>query len=102
MPVVTRRRLSIGLCVVTLALVVPATYAIGDRSQAAPVARGPFPPKGTWEKRDPASLGLDPVALDAALKAVLATENPNNKDLAVDVPNTFRNEAPYNNLIGPT
>ena len=98
----TRRHLSIVLCVATLALLVPTTHATGDRSQAAVVARGPFPPKGTWEKRDPASLGLDPVALDAALKAVLATENTNTKDLAVDVPNSFRNEAPYNNLIGPT
>jgi CubicO group peptidase (beta-lactamase class C family) len=61
-----------------------------------------FPPAGQWEKRDPAALGLDPVKLDAAIQAALKTENQNTKDLAVDIPNTFRNEAPYNNLIGPT
>jgi CubicO group peptidase (beta-lactamase class C family) len=60
-----------------------------------------FPPAGLWEKRDPASLGLDPVKLDAAVAYAVANENPNTKDLAVDIPNTFRNEAPYNNLIGP-
>ena len=47
-------------------------------------------------------MGLDPAMLDEAIKAALATENTRTKDLSVDIPNTFRNEAPYNNLIGPT
>ncbi|HEX7781051.1 MAG TPA: serine hydrolase [Vicinamibacterales bacterium] len=61
-----------------------------------------FPPAGNWEKRDPASLGLDQAKLDAAIAAALKTENANTKDLSVDIPNSFRSEAPYNNLIGPT
>ncbi len=32
----------------------------------------------------------------------IKNENQSTKDLAVDIPNSFRNEAPYNNLIGPT
>jgi CubicO group peptidase (beta-lactamase class C family) len=61
-----------------------------------------FPPAGNWEKRDPASLGLDTAKLDAAIAAALKTENTRTKDLSVDIPNTFRSEAPYNNVIGPT
>jgi CubicO group peptidase (beta-lactamase class C family) len=80
-------------------LIVSVGAVVAAREQAA--ARF-FPPAGAWEKRDPAAMGLDPVKLDAAIKAALATENPNTRDLAVDIPNTFRNEAPYNNLIGPT
>jgi CubicO group peptidase (beta-lactamase class C family) len=47
-------------------------------------------------------MGLDPVALDAALKTALATEATSDKDLAVATPAQFRSEAPYNNLLGPT
>ena len=69
--------------------------------QAATPARY-FPPAGAWEKRDPAAVGLDKAKLDEAIEFAIANENPNTKDLAVDIPNSFRNEAPYNNLIGPT
>ena len=61
-----------------------------------------FPPAGTWEKRDPASVGMDKAALDEAVAYSIANENPNTKDLAADIPNSFRNEAPYNNPLGPT
>jgi CubicO group peptidase (beta-lactamase class C family) len=91
----THRRLTAACCAIVVAL----SMLVAAREQAA--ARF-FPPAGAWEKRDPAALGLDPVKLDAAIKAALATENQNTRDLAVDIPNTFRNEAPYNNLIGPT
>jgi CubicO group peptidase (beta-lactamase class C family) len=80
-------------------LVIAISVIVAAREQAATRY---FPAPGAWEKRDPAAMGLDPVKLEAAIKAALATENPNTKDLAVDIPNTFRNEAPYNNLIGPT
>jgi CubicO group peptidase (beta-lactamase class C family) len=82
-----------GLLLISCGLVLEA------REQAA--ARY-FPPAGNWEKRDPASLGLDQEKLDAAIAAALKTENTDTKDLSVDIPNTFRNEAPYNNVIGPT
>jgi CubicO group peptidase (beta-lactamase class C family) len=82
-----------------MAVVVAIPLLVAAREQA--VARH-FPPAGEWTKRDPATLGLDPVKLDAAIQAALATENTNTRDLSVDIPNSFRNEAPYNNLIGPT
>jgi CubicO group peptidase (beta-lactamase class C family) len=82
-----------------LAFVLAVTTLVAAREQAAPRH---FPPAGEWARRDPGSLGLDPVKLDAAIKAALATENTDTKDLAVAIPNQFRNEAPYNNIIGPT
>jgi CubicO group peptidase (beta-lactamase class C family) len=87
------------LTTIALTAIVAAGVLVSAREQAA--ARH-FPPAGAWEKRDPAAMGLDPVLLDEAIKAALATENTRTKDLSVDIPNTFRNEAPYNNLIGPT
>ena len=42
------------------------------------------------------------VWLDDAIAFAVANENQGNKDLAVDIPNSFRAEAPYNNLVGPT
>ena len=61
-----------------------------------------FPPKGSWTQRDPAALGMDKAKLDEAIAFATKNENTRTKDLSVDIPNTFRNEAPYNNLIGPT
>lgn len=87
------------LCVACLAFGVAVTTLVAAREQAA---TRHFPPAGDWPKRDPAALGLDPVKLDAAIKAALATANTNTRDLSVDIPNSFRSEAPYNNLIGPT
>jgi CubicO group peptidase (beta-lactamase class C family) len=61
-----------------------------------------FPAKGVWDKREPAALGLDKAKLDEAIAFSIANEATGNKDLAIETPNQFRNEAPYNNLIGPT
>ena len=44
----------------------------------------------------------DKAKLEAAVAFAVAHENPNTKDLAVAIVNQFRNEAPYNTLIGPT
>ena len=82
-----------------LALALAVTALVAAREQAA---TRHFPPAGDWPKRDPAALGLDPVKLDAAIKTALTTANTNTRDLSVDIPNSFRAEAPYNNLIGPT
>lgn len=75
----------------------------GAAAAAAPRvgASAYFPPKGTWEARDPASLGMNKAKLDEAIQFSLDNQNNNTKNLAEDIPNTFRNEAPYNALIGP-
>ncbi len=104
-----RRRL-LSLWLIGVALVVAPLAADAVRTGAQRGAPAPaavqntryFPPAGAWEKRDPAAVGLDRAKLDEAIKFAIANENTSTKDLAVDIPNSFRNEAPYNNLIGPT
>jgi CubicO group peptidase (beta-lactamase class C family) len=76
----------------------PATAS----TTAVQVAGVPFPPAGTWPAKDPAILGFDRAKLDAAIAFAVANENQNTKDLTVDILNSFRAEAPYNALIGPT
>jgi|SRR5215203_5910809 len=61
-----------------------------------------FPPRGEWRQQNPAALGLDKHKLDEAIAFAIAHENPDTKDLAAAIPNQFKNEAPYNTLIGPT
>jgi CubicO group peptidase (beta-lactamase class C family) len=60
-----------------------------------------FPPRAEWARQDPAAAGFDKAKLDEAVAFAVANENPNTKDLASDIVNTFRNEAPYNTLAGP-
>jgi CubicO group peptidase (beta-lactamase class C family) len=92
------------LTFVGLICILAASFAVSARQQApaAPAATPYFPAKGAWEKRDPATLGLDKAKLDEAIAYAVANQNENSKNLAEDIPRTFRNEAPYNNLIGPT
>ncbi|MBZ5498856.1 MAG: serine hydrolase [Acidobacteriia bacterium] len=60
-----------------------------------------FPPKGSWTARSPAELGFNPAKLAAAIQFSIQNQNPNTRNLAEDILNTFRNETPYNKLIGP-
>jgi CubicO group peptidase (beta-lactamase class C family) len=90
------RRLARALLLITL---VAAGWLTGSAQQAP--ARY-FPPSGDWQRAAPASVGMDKAKLDDAIAFHIANQNPNTKDLAVDIPNSFRSEAPYNNLIGPT
>lgn len=73
-----------------------------EAAVAKPTPARPFPPKGAWERREPEALGMDRARLDEAVAFAIAHENRNTKDLAADIRNTFRAEAPYNELIGPT
>jgi CubicO group peptidase (beta-lactamase class C family) len=87
-----------------LALALVTSSGLFARQQAQAPAAAPaayFPAKGAWEARDPASLGMDKAKLDEAIAYANANQNPRTKNLAEDIPQTFRNEAPYNNLIGP-
>jgi CubicO group peptidase (beta-lactamase class C family) len=61
-----------------------------------------YPPKGAWATRDPAALGFDAAKLADAVAFAIAAENPAPKDMAIAIPEAFKNEAPYNKLIGPT
>ncbi len=76
--------------------------ASGLLAQRAATTAPYYPPRFDWARQSPADAGFDPVKLKDAVDFSIENENPATKDLAVDIPNTFRNEAPYNALIGPT
>jgi CubicO group peptidase (beta-lactamase class C family) len=82
--------------------VVVASAALWAAAGAQTATQTYFPGKGAWEARSAASVGLDPAKLDDAIAFALANENTRTKDLAADIPASFRREAPYNTLIGPT
>jgi CubicO group peptidase (beta-lactamase class C family) len=88
-----------GALAALVAVSVVASVRAHQSSTGTPVY---FPPAGTWASRSPADLGLDKAKLDDAIAFAVAHENPGDKDLAIDTPHVFRNEAPYNALIGPT
>ncbi len=79
-------------------VVLSASALLAQRPAAAPY----FPPRHDWARQAPADAGFDAARLKAAVDFAIENENPATKDLAVDILNTFRREAPYNALIGPT
>ena len=84
------RALSAILVVLGASAVLWATGSPQARAAAAY-----FPVRGSWDARDPAELGFDKAKLDEAIAFSIANESTATKDLAADIPNTFRNEAPY-------
>ncbi len=84
-----------------LVLLVSTAVWVAASTQAGSTAVY-FPPAGAWEKREPAAVGLDKAKIDEAIALSIKNENPRTKNLAEDIPATFRNEAPYNTVDGPT
>jgi hypothetical protein len=93
-------RLTARHAAVLLAAVMSVTTVIaaGQRASTRPY----FPPRGEWQKKDPAAAGLDKVKVEEAIAFARAHENPDTKDLAAAIVKQFQAEAPYNTLIGPT
>ena len=59
-----------------------------------------IPDRFDWQTRTPEQAGVDAAKLDAAIKFAVASENPGNKDLAVDLATSFGRE-PFDTPIGP-
>src|ERR1041385_7883678 len=66
------------------------------------LAAGYFPPRGAWERKAPAELGLDATKLQQAIAFAVANENPANKDVALELKATFGAREPNFKLLGPT
>src|SRR6185369_12168671 len=80
-----------------------ATFAVLFAAGIAnAVAADYFPPRGTWERKAPAELGIDAARLSAAIDYAVANENPSSKDVAEDLKNTFGKREPNFKLLGPT
>ena len=80
-------------CVVLICLTSVATSAAQDVYYP-----GPW---GTWEKRDPAAVGMNPERLAAAVEFAKQSANPSSKNLAEVIAVSFANE-PFNEIVGPT
>jgi CubicO group peptidase (beta-lactamase class C family) len=84
-----------------IALAAIAAVALLSPAASTQAARY-FPPEGRWDTRAPADLGVDKAKLDEAVAFAVASQATSNRNLAEAIPRQFQNEAPYNNLIGPT
>ncbi len=65
------------------------------QSRAAPCFPG-----GSWQRKAPAELGIDPAALDEAVRFAIASETKAPRDLVVNHYQTFGRE-PFGDAIGP-
>ena len=61
-----------------------------------------FPPRGDWERKTPANVGVDAAKLKEAIDYAVANENPSSKDVAEDLRNTFGKREPDFKILGPT
>jgi len=59
-----------------------------------------FPPAGSWDIRTPASMGLNPAALDSTVAYAILNESKNPRILRNDQAATFGKE-PFGEIIGP-
>ena len=87
-----RTRISRTASVAIAALAATLTLSAAPRQAAN--ARPYFPARGEWRKVEPAAAGFDKARLDDAIAFAEAHENPDDKNLAVAIPNQFRAEAP--------
>lgn len=85
-----------------LAVVVSTVWLVASALPAGQTPSRYFPPRGDWRRQEPAAVGMDKAKLAEAVAFHQTNQNTNTKDLAADIVNSFRNEAPYNTLIGPT
>ena len=85
-----------------LIVILASALAAGLLAQRAPASATYYPPRHEWARLSPAEAGFDAIKLKAAIDFAIENRNTNTRDMSVDVPNSFRREAPYNALIGPT
>jgi CubicO group peptidase (beta-lactamase class C family) len=93
-----RPRIAWRVFILALALLA-CGRAIDLRAQRA-AAGAYFPERFDWQTRPAAQAGVDAARLDAAFKFAAANENPNSKDLAIDLATSFGRE-PFDTPIGP-
>lgn len=67
---------------------------------AGAAAQGYVPPRGDWERRAPAAVGMDAAGLEAAVAFAQASESDAPRDLALAHASGFGRE-PYGDAIGP-
>jgi len=91
-------RLLTGASIVLLLSTLSATQT--RRQPASPVPASYYPERFDWQKQTAEQARMDVAKLDAAIKFSVASENPANKDLAIDLATSFGRE-PFDTPIGP-
>ncbi len=64
-------------------------------------AQSYFPPRGQWEAREAATLGINQSLLSDAVQFAESNEYSGSKDLRIAILEGFRNE-PFHEILGPT
>ena len=59
-----------------------------------------FPPRGNWDRKAAAELGVDAAKLKDAIDYAVANENPSSKDVAEELRNTFGKREPLMGFRG--
>jgi hypothetical protein len=78
----------------------PSTGSGRGRGAQRPAAAAYYPERFDWQKQTPEQARMDAAKLDAAIKFSVASENPANKDLAIELATSFGRE-PFDTPIGP-
>ena len=61
-----------------------------------------FPPRGNWDRKAPAEVGINAAKLKGAIDYAVANENTSSKDIAEELRNTFGKREPDFKILGPT
>lgn len=95
------RRAALLATVNALALALALALAFVPALAAAQPAY--FPPRGDWQRAEPAAVGLDAARLAEAVAYAQAHDNPAPRDQALALAQTFGKSEPYfGGQIGPT
>ena len=86
---------------IRLACALWSLVLLGATTAAQPARSIYFPDPHDWQRRTPQQLGVDPAALDEAIRFAQANENPAPKDLAVAHAQGIGANEPYDTPIGP-
>lgn len=74
--------------------------AVAPAVRGAPLQAPYFPPPRQWERRDPASMGMDPALLQEAVDFAISAESTALRDLAAGHPLSWGRE-PFDEAVGP-
>jgi CubicO group peptidase (beta-lactamase class C family) len=95
----------------TAILIAPRAIVEAQRTAAKAPAASPapaaqpaaiyFPERLDWQHKKPEEMGMDSAKLDEAVKAAIAGENPETKDMRLYLATTFGAHEPLSSLIGP-
>ena len=93
-------------CLLALVLAAASSALFVAAAASTPVLEAAqstyFPPRGEWETRAPAQMGMDATMLQEAIDFALASQNPGDRDLGAWITAQSFGREPFFELFGPT